>query len=99
MTATFEVRVWGVVPHKGKRGTTYGVRWVVAKQRFRRTFTTAKLADGFRAELLTSIRQSLRPNWSASDRMYGSQRCRSPRSFTTGGWTSRGLRRRVASGR
>jgi integrase len=55
--ASFDVRVWSIETRKGTRRTTYGVRWAVAGKRFRRTFASAKLADGFRAELLTSARQ------------------------------------------
>ena len=38
-------------PYRGARGTTYTVRWRVQGLRFRRTFTTKKLADGFRSKL------------------------------------------------
>ncbi|PVG82543.1 integrase [Nocardioides gansuensis] len=54
--SSFDVRVWSIQTLRGTRGTTYGVRWAVAGKRFRRTFATSKLADGFRAELLTSVR-------------------------------------------
>lgn len=54
--ASYDVRVWRIQQYKGKRGTTHAVRWAVAGQRFRRTFATAKLADRFRADLLTASR-------------------------------------------
>ncbi|MBC9819729.1 tyrosine-type recombinase/integrase [Terrabacter sp. MAHUQ-38] len=48
---TYDVRVWSVDANKGKRRTTYRVRWVVARVARTRTFQTRKLADSFRAEL------------------------------------------------
>ena len=51
METSFDVRIYAVSPYRGARGTTYTVRWRVQGLRFRRTFTTRKLADGFRAKL------------------------------------------------
>lgn len=51
MQTSFDVRIYAVSPYRGARGTTYAVRWRVQGLRFRRTFTTKKLADGFRAKL------------------------------------------------
>lgn len=52
MQTSFDVRIYAVSPYRGARGTTtYTVRWRVQGLRFRRTFTTKKLADGFRAKL------------------------------------------------
>src|SRR4051794_32769543 len=55
--ATFlshDVRIWSVERYKGARGATYTVRWHVAGNSSQRTFTTSKLADAFRAQLLVA---------------------------------------------
>ena len=51
---SYQVRIRGIRKYKGKRGATHTVRWVVGGKEHQRTFTTAKLADTFRAELLKS---------------------------------------------
>jgi integrase len=53
---TYDVRIWSVKRSKRKRATSYLVRWVVAGNERSKTFTTLKLADGFRAELLAAVR-------------------------------------------
>lgn len=40
-----------------KRGNSYRVRWVVAKQRKEKTFRNGKLADSFRSELVAAARK------------------------------------------
>lgn len=55
MQSSFEVRIYGVSVYRGARGSTYAVRWQVQGQRFRRTFATKKLADGFRAQLQVAV--------------------------------------------
>lgn len=40
-----------------KKGNSYRVRWVVAKQRKERTFRNVKLADSFRSELVAAARK------------------------------------------
>lgn len=55
---TFEVQVWGVRRYKGKRKTTYTVRWKVEGRIFQETFDTIKLAESFRARLLVGLRQA-----------------------------------------
>lgn len=57
MNTTYDVRVWRVLTNKNKGGNTYTVRWVTAGKSWRETFTTRALAESFRAELLTAIRQ------------------------------------------
>ena len=52
-----DVHIWGISAYKGKRKTTYTVRWAVSGQRFQATFETRKLADTFRAKLLTAARE------------------------------------------
>lgn len=52
----YDVRVWGASKYRGKRGTTYTIRWRIEGKRYQRTFSTAKLADSFRAELLIAAR-------------------------------------------
>lgn len=53
---TFDVRVFGIKKYAGARRTSYIVRWEVSGRRQQRTFTTAKLADSFRAELISAQR-------------------------------------------
>ncbi|MCD0482790.1 site-specific integrase [Streptacidiphilus sp. ASG 303] len=57
MTTTYDVRIWRIRPYKGKRGTTYTVRWVVASEEKRETFATEALADSFRSELVSAARK------------------------------------------
>lgn len=54
--ASYDVHIWSVERRKGKRGNTYRVRWVVSGERFGETFSTAKLADSYRAGLLKAAR-------------------------------------------
>ena len=54
---TFDVRVWGIRKIEGARRTNYEVRWLVRGRKHQRTFTTAKLAESFRAELLVATRE------------------------------------------
>ncbi|MFJ2769412.1 tyrosine-type recombinase/integrase [Streptomyces sp. NPDC087300] len=54
MEATYDVRIWQIEVREGRRGTSYGVRWAVEGRKYRRTFQTFALADGFRAELVTA---------------------------------------------
>jgi integrase len=54
METTYEVRIWKTETYKGKRGTTYYVRWSVAGKSRREPFATAALADAFRSELKTA---------------------------------------------
>lgn len=56
-SSSFDVRVWSIQRMARKRATTYGVRWAVAGKPHRRTFASVKLADAFRAELLTAVRR------------------------------------------
>jgi integrase len=54
---TYEVSIYKIDPyvHQGKSGgTTYRVRWKVAKKVFKRPFRTSALADGFRSKLVTA---------------------------------------------
>ncbi|MFE3175060.1 tyrosine-type recombinase/integrase [Amycolatopsis sp. NPDC059090] len=49
---TFDVRIWGIDIYKGKRKTTYWVRWKVAKlPPFKEPFTHVGLAKSFRSDL------------------------------------------------
>lgn len=56
---THDVRIWALIRNKGARATTYTVRWVVSGHRWQNTFSTAKLADGFRTELLVAAREGV----------------------------------------
>ena len=55
---TLDVQVWGVRRYKGKRKTTYTVRWRVEGRILQKTFDTIKLAESFRARLLVGLRQA-----------------------------------------
>jgi hypothetical protein len=54
--ASYDVRVWAITVYKGRRGTSYTVTWLVAGARHRQTFATRKLAESFRAGLITAAR-------------------------------------------
>lgn len=54
---TFDVRIWALSTYKGKRVTTYRVRWRTAGVEHRDTFKTRALADSFRAELISAQRK------------------------------------------
>lgn len=54
--ASFEVRLWSTRAIRGKRGTTYRVRWSVDGRERSKTFGTAKLADSFRSQLSMASR-------------------------------------------
>lgn len=57
--STYDVRIWSILTYKGKRRTTYTVRWIVAGKYFPETFTTRKLAESFRAKLLSAAREGV----------------------------------------
>ncbi|GAB3062531.1 tyrosine-type recombinase/integrase [Intrasporangium mesophilum] len=54
---TYDVQIWSVSRYKGKRKTSYNLRWRVSDKRFHRTFATSKLAEAFRATLLVGVRE------------------------------------------
>ena len=56
---TFHVRIWGIHRYDGKRGMTYTVKWGVAGKKLQKTFTTKKLAEGFRTDLLVAARDGV----------------------------------------
>ena len=70
--ASYDVRVWAIRVYKGKRGTTYIVTWLVAGARHQQTFATRKLAESFRAGLITAARGGAQ--FFASDGLPGSLR-------------------------
>jgi integrase len=53
---SYAFRPWKIRTYKGRRGTTYAVRWVVAGVEFHDTFATIALAESRRAELVTAAR-------------------------------------------
>jgi hypothetical protein len=57
MRSSYDVRIWNILANKGKRRTTYTVRWKVEGEPFRETFATLPLADSFRSALITATRQ------------------------------------------
>ena len=54
---TYDTRFRSIRRYQGRRGTTYTVRWTVAGKDHQRTFTTLKLAEAFRAQLLVAARE------------------------------------------
>lgn len=54
---SYDVRIWDTRRMTGARGTGYQVRWTVAKKQRAQTFGTRKLAESFRAGLLTASRK------------------------------------------
>ena len=56
---TYDVRIWSIHRYKGKRGTTYTVKWRVAGKKQQRTFTTLRLAESFRSDLLVAAREGV----------------------------------------
>jgi integrase len=56
METTHKVRLWGIKTYKGKKKTTYRVRWVVGGAPFGESFDTWPLADSFRSQLVTAAR-------------------------------------------
>ncbi|MEI7059037.1 hypothetical protein WBG06_24665 [Nocardioides sp. CCNWLW239] len=58
MSTSYDVRIWNIETLTGKRGTTYRVRRVVGKQDpFQRTFSTKRLAESFRSDLISAARK------------------------------------------
>jgi integrase len=54
---TYDVRIWGIRTYRGKRTTTYRVRWLVAGQRCEERFTAYALAESFRSDLVSAARK------------------------------------------
>jgi integrase len=60
MNTTYDVRVYGLLPHKAKSGkTTYTVRWKVGVKAFRKPFATKALAESQRSILLIAQKQGV----------------------------------------
>ena len=53
---SYDVRVWGIHRYRGRRGTTYTVKWRVGAKKMQRTFRTLKLAETFRVDLMVAAR-------------------------------------------
>jgi integrase len=56
---TYEVRIWKIHKYKGKRGTTYTVKWGAGGKKQQRTFSTLKLAESFRSDLVIAAREGV----------------------------------------
>ncbi|WP_194891347.1 tyrosine-type recombinase/integrase [Catenulispora pinisilvae] len=52
-----DVRIWGIRAYKGKKRTTYTLRWSVASSNFPETFTVKALAESRRVELVAAQRR------------------------------------------
>jgi integrase len=70
--SSYDIRVWAIRVYKGRRGTSYTVRWQVAGSPRQQTFTTRKLAESFRAGLITATRSGAQ--FFASDGLPASMR-------------------------
>ncbi|MCP2325645.1 integrase [Hamadaea flava] len=57
--SSYNVRLWEIKEYKGKRKSTYRVRWTVAGQEFGETFSTRPLAESFLAKLRTATREGV----------------------------------------
>jgi hypothetical protein len=57
MATSYDVRIWKTEIYKGKKRTTYYVRWKVAGKPFRKGHAMSALADSFRSELVTAARK------------------------------------------
>jgi integrase len=56
---SYDVRVWQIHKYKGKRGTTYTVKWRAGGKKQQRTFSTLKLAEAFRSDLVVAARDGV----------------------------------------
>jgi hypothetical protein len=54
---TYDARVYQTEVYKGRRVTTYWVRWKVGRKLWKEAFRTAAQADSFRSALLTAARK------------------------------------------
>ncbi len=54
MATTYDVRMWKTDVYRGKRGTTYYVRWGVAGIPRKEPFKTKALAESFRSQLVAA---------------------------------------------
>jgi len=48
---SFEVRFWAIRPYKGKRRTTYAIRWAVSGREFHKAYATKAHAHSRQAQL------------------------------------------------
>jgi integrase len=56
MALSYDVRIWKIREHVGKKKATYSLRWLVAGKTFCESFATKPLADSFRAKLVTATK-------------------------------------------
>ncbi|MFF4949764.1 tyrosine-type recombinase/integrase [Streptomyces chattanoogensis] len=57
MDTTYSVKIWSIRVYRGKRKTSYSVRWELDGREWRAPFATHALADAFRSELVTATRR------------------------------------------
>ncbi|MER5882579.1 site-specific integrase [Streptomyces sp. NPDC001941] len=55
--ATYNVKFWKTSVYRGKRKTTYTVRWEVEGKEWRAPFTTKSLSESFRSDLISAARR------------------------------------------
>ena len=59
ISTTYAVRLWGVRTVNGKKGKAFRVRWTLEGRDRSKSFATAKLAESFRAKLVTATREGI----------------------------------------
>lgn len=57
MDTTYNVKIWSIRVYRGKRKTSYSVRWELDGREWRAPFDTRPLADAFRSELVSATRR------------------------------------------
>lgn len=57
MLTTYKVSIWNITVYKGRKTTTYYVRWIVDGNEFKEPFKHIKLAESFRSSLLAAARR------------------------------------------
>ncbi|MCW7989123.1 mobile element protein, partial [Streptomyces platensis subsp. clarensis] len=57
MDTTYNVKIWSIRVYRGKRKTSYSVRWELDGREWRAPFDTRALADAFRSELVSATRR------------------------------------------
>ncbi|MFI2350374.1 tyrosine-type recombinase/integrase [Streptomyces sp. NPDC019443] len=57
MDTTYNVKIWKTSVYRGKRKSSYTVRWELEGREWRQPFATSALADSFRSELVSATRR------------------------------------------
>lgn len=57
MPTTYDVKIWSIRAYRGRRTSSYRVRWLVAGEQFEERFREYALAESFRSGLVSAARQ------------------------------------------